>query len=155
MFTWSEMKKHVDMSLGLTTHAWVTSLRWPRCVILVIVTLSNSVGQHMHAAPITHSPQNRKTLTCWRTDVMWLLWFLPLPGDRTTIEAAPKELSNTCVFLGSVFFFIRGSISAMKIHHGLMGCLSQGHCTREHLSAESASLSKDCKQVHGIKLSYN
>lgn len=74
---------------------------------------------------------------------MRLLWLLPLPGDRTTIEVAPKELSNMCVFL------------AMKIHHDLMSCLFQGHCTGEHVSAESTTLSKDCKQVHGIKLSYN
>lgn len=98
-------------------------------------------------------PQNRKTLTCWRTDVMWLLWLLPLPGDGTTIEAAPKELSNMCVFLGIVFFQVVAFQQRKYIT--MWWAASLGHCTWEHLSAESTSLSKDCKQVPGKKLSYN
>lgn len=87
---------------------WVTSVRRSESVILVSGTFIHWRTTHTHSAPITHScviPQNRKTLACWRTDFMWLLWLLPLPADRT-IEAAHKELCDMRVFLGSAFHVV-------------------------------------------------
>lgn len=85
---------------------------------------------------------------------MWLPWLPPLPADRT-IEAAHKALGNTRVFLGSWFFVMWLCLSDENTSLAASLPLSRPQC-RGTLSAEShTSLTKEDKQVCGIKHLYN
>lgn len=162
MFTWREMNKRADISLALTTVSITSeSLMWNglKVSFWTAVYSTTVAGVHDNTRALCHTqlchPWKQEEVGLVEDSSHVVAMATAPPGRQDKRSSSQSTRQHAFVFrkLLPIMWFC---LSDENTSPAFPVSLAQGRSTLRHVSAEShTSLTKEYKQVYGIKHPYN